>query len=405
MRNSSPFNLTGPLFVVGLASLAVVTGCYHGAGARGSSATESTSTTTSSSTDLTEAGTVAGSDATDATLSVGSSTTGDDSTMTASSTVSTTSGTMTGGTTTGMTTAAGVCGDGLVDEGEECDDGDDNADGGPCTSTCTMASCGDGLMQPTNDEECDDGSGNGATAACTDACKAASCGDGFVWEDVEECDLGEDNEAGVYGGCTPMSCTFEPHCGDGELQKEHEECDLGEEVNGLDGEACAKSCKFNGKVIFATSKTYVGDLGGIAGADDKCNTLAMEATLANAGNFMAWLSTDDTSPAARMTPHDLPYVLTDGTTVIAESWADLIDGSLAAKIDRTEAGTVIANGGWAWTGTTAKGEPSVPSCEGWTSAGKSHFGHQGSLFAVDDQWSSAKIKGCQYPARLICIEQ
>jgi len=52
----------------------------------------------------------------------------------------------------------GECGDGHVDPGEVCDLGPDNSDNGPCTSMCTIAECGDGLVYE-GFEECDDGNG------------------------------------------------------------------------------------------------------------------------------------------------------------------------------------------------------------------------------------------------------
>lgn len=62
-----------------------------------------------------------------------------------------------------------VCGNGLMDKGEECDDGLMNADTAACTSTCTTAVCGDGLVQE-GVEECDDMNtdpGDGCAADCT----------------------------------------------------------------------------------------------------------------------------------------------------------------------------------------------------------------------------------------------
>jgi cysteine-rich repeat protein len=96
-----------------------------------------------------------------------------------------------------------VCGNGIVEPGEECDDGSDpdkaphNGDGryGGCTSACTWAAfCGDGVLN--GPETCDDGAENGALygggPGCTFACTPAGyCGDGIV-NDAEMCDLGSD---------------------------------------------------------------------------------------------------------------------------------------------------------------------------------------------------------------------
>ncbi len=87
-------------------------------------------------------------------------------------------------------------------------------------------------------------------------------------------------------------------------------------------------------------RAFASSLGGLPGADDKCNTLAMEAELANAGSFLAWLSAEDKSPMSRMVHHDQPYLLLDGQTIIADSWTDLTDGSLDAPIMIDELGMV-----------------------------------------------------------------
>ena len=63
---------------------------------------------------------------------------------------------------------APVCGDGVQDAGEECDDGN-TADGDGCGHSCRIERCGDGLIQLANGESCDDGNttnGDGCDATC-----------------------------------------------------------------------------------------------------------------------------------------------------------------------------------------------------------------------------------------------
>lgn len=60
------------------------------------------------------------------------------------------------------------CGDGTVDPGEACDDGNaTNGDG--CTSTCVIEICGDAVVNNSGTETCDDGNttnGDGCSSAC-----------------------------------------------------------------------------------------------------------------------------------------------------------------------------------------------------------------------------------------------
>lgn len=108
-----------------------------------------------------------------------------------------------------------VCGDGLVEGDEECDDGNElNSDA--CVSGCLEASCGDGWIGPG--EACDDGNTLGGDE-CSPNCQLPGCGDGIVTP-PEECDS-TDRQL-----CTE-ACTI-PLCGDGERDPATEECDLGE---------------------------------------------------------------------------------------------------------------------------------------------------------------------------------
>ena len=104
------------------------------------------------------------------------------------------------------------CGDGIVDPGEACDDGNINDDD-ECRNDCTQAICGDGLIRD-GIEECDDGNED-KTDGCLSSCMLASCGDGYVQVDSdEECDDGNDNES---DSCL-NDCTI-ARCGDGVVQE------------------------------------------------------------------------------------------------------------------------------------------------------------------------------------------
>ena len=114
-----------------------------------------------------------------------------------------------------------VCGDGIAECGEECDDGNDsNFD--ECLNDCRLARCGDGYLH-WGVEACDDGN-NASCDGCSADCSRVDdvCGDGIV-ECGEECDDGNQTSG---DGCS-SDCRLEgPLCGNGVLDP-GEECDLG----------------------------------------------------------------------------------------------------------------------------------------------------------------------------------
>jgi cysteine-rich repeat protein len=119
-------------------------------------------------------------------------------------------------------TVATDCGNGVVDPGEECDDGNaDDTDA--CTTRCRFARCGDGVVWK-GVEGCDDGNANDADG-CRNDCALPSCGDGKV-DPGEECD---DGNADDTDACT--SRCFFAKCGDGFVHQGVEQCDGGP-VNG-----------------------------------------------------------------------------------------------------------------------------------------------------------------------------
>jgi cysteine-rich repeat protein len=126
------------------------------------------------------------------------------------------------------------CGDGVVGQGEACDDGNAlNNDG--CSALCAVEipSCGDGLT--ALDEECDDANSE-EDDACLNGCRTARCGDGRVWVSVEDCDDG----ARVNGDGCSSDCLFETNLCGNRTREGLEECDDGNRVN---GDGCGATCR------------------------------------------------------------------------------------------------------------------------------------------------------------------
>ncbi len=175
--------------------------------------------------------------------------------------------------------AGPACGNGKLDPGETCDDGNTTSGDG-CSSDCLVETgfacgepgtlclsthtCGNGIVEDL--EGCDDhntANGDGCSSSCQleagwtcpvpgIRCSAASCGDGIV-AGFEECDLGATNGTGV--GCTvdckiqqgwdcpPMTTCSQTVCGDGTVEGfpyGTEECDDG---NDDLGDGCDPLCQ------------------------------------------------------------------------------------------------------------------------------------------------------------------
>ena len=176
-------------------------------------------------------------------------------TDTAATDTDTTDTDTTGDTDTDTETGGGLCGDGVLDQGETCDDGPNNGDNNACKLDCTPNICGDALVGPG--ETCDDGPDNGDMNACKADCTLNVCGDGAVGPG-ELCDEGVNN--GDNNACK-VDCT--PNvCGDA-LVGPGEGCDDG---NDVDADECTNACAL----------PTCGD--GIASVSEECDDGNMDDT-------------------------------------------------------------------------------------------------------------------------------
>ena len=198
----------------------------------------------------------------------------------------------------------GLCGDGIRERSEQCDDGNTESGDG-CSRSCqveanwecpeenkpcnNLAVCGNGIL--TSDETCDDGNKDDKDG-CSRDCQAIEsgyvcpvpgkrciplCGDKVI-TGSETCDDGNSNDG---DGCS-STCQLEPgyacpnlgekcvqsECGNGKLEK-GEQCDCGTDpakvpsdrckaVNGLfygDGKGCSKTCTKEPSCLDSSGKT------------------------------------------------------------------------------------------------------------------------------------------------------
>lgn len=248
-----------------------------------------------------------------------------------------------------------------------------------CTSgncTCAFTACG---------SDAGDAAGLFCTNTQTDVQNCGGCG--------APCALSH-----AAAKCTGAQCAIDT------CNTNFVNCD-GVAANGC--ECASDSClagNFCAKRVFVTSVRYDGNLGGLVGADAKCQTLAVAAGLP--GTYKAWLSDPVASPSTRFAQATIPYRLVDGT-LIANNWADLIDGTLANAITKTEAGLAAPTATFCypgetvvWSSTTSAGvfDATVGTCANWTDANgtSTEWGHAN---ATSASWAGG---GCSGSGAGIC---
>lgn len=160
------------------------------------------------------------------------------------------------------------------------------------------------------------------------------------------------------------------------------------------------------RTVFVTSTTYDGNLGGLAGADAKCQTQAAAGGLS--GTFKAWLSIATTAAASRLSHTADVYETTNGD-VIAADFAALTNTAnvdLAHAIDVDEFGNTVT-GEFAWTATTSTGDfvPNSKTCNDWTDEQFLTGARVGQTGQVNGAWTNIGTATCDNLRRLYCIQQ
>ncbi len=254
-----------------------------------------------------------------------------------------------------------------------------------------------------------------ASCATSDECESSLCWQGMC---TATCQSSTD--------CGGSPCTAK-HCAPGPLAQADASSDVTQtpvvapDSSATDGPATVQA---GAKRVFVTSKNYTAALGGLAGADAICQSLANAAKLP--GTYKAWLSDSNASPATRFSAGCKaggPFTLVDGT-VIAQDWAGLTSGSLLKALAITDvgggppAGNVCSGGkgSGTWTGTLNSGEVDKNRigmmCADWTSndAGLKALALWGQPFDPK-AWSAngncflGGMTVCSRLATLYCFEQ
>jgi cysteine-rich repeat protein len=129
---------------------------------------------------------------------------------------------------------AARCGNGMLDLGEICDDGNTLPNDG-CSDDCLSdETCGNGVLDVNKGETCDDANSVGGDGCGANCQINEDCGNGTV-NPGEQCDSNNQFTASCDPDCTP------PVCGDGVRNPAaNEQCDDG---NTLNTDNCDSQCR------------------------------------------------------------------------------------------------------------------------------------------------------------------
>lgn len=148
---------------------------------------------------------------------------------------------------------------------------------------------------------------------------------------------------------------------------------------------------FSNRVIFVTSVSWNGDLGGFAGADTKCNGASNKPKNGDAGTgktYKALLNSNNATVSGRA------YYRTDGLTLIATAnGGNLVGSSNLASSISTTAGVTP------WTGVSNSN-----NCANFTSTDAVN-GNTGISNSVTSSWWSGGIAKCILSRPLYCVAQ
>ena len=157
------------------------------------------------------------------------------------------------------------------------------------------------------------------------------------------------------------------------------------------------------KTAFVTSEDFNGDLGGIAGADAKCQNAADSAGLG--GAWKAWVAIDDlTVPAARSAFSAFGHETIEGRPLGGTNY-DLFPLEILSRLDVDENGQAVVGNPTVWTGIDSRGRP-AHSCVDWTSNSNLDDGTAGLTTGTSTNWTEAfGTIGCSDVRHLYCFEQ
>ena len=155
-------------------------------------------------------------------------------------------------------------------------------------------------------------------------------------------------------------------------------------------------------VVFVTSTSSNGDLGGQLGADAECTSLATSANLPS-GIYKAWLSTS-TANAITKLGSARGFVRPDGQP-FADRVSDIVAGKILNSLSLDQNGNDVGRQN-VWTGTTDAGTINGSNtCGDWTFGNGSSFGELGETTGGAGAWSDDAVEtDCLVSASIYCFD-
>ncbi len=170
--------------------------------------------------------------------------------------------------------------------------------------------------------------------------------------------------------------------------------------------------------VFVTSTTYDGNLGGITGADAKCQARADAASLG--GTWKAIISDSTTNAIGRVLNRTKPVFTIAGKLAWNPSQQVILGGDtnavygsgalpfgpgvIASAIYTTELGTTPGSAP-VWTATNTAGVTQGTShCSNWTSNSSGLSGYYGNASSNSNIWIVQNVLTCNNTNRLYCLE-
>ncbi len=151
------------------------------------------------------------------------------------------------------------------------------------------------------------------------------------------------------------------------------------------------------KLIFVTDGSWSGDLGGLSGADAKCNAEAKTRNFT--GTFQALLGSNEGTPERRSIHYPLPYLRVGDGEDLNSDFHDLFSSgglnNFATSSDK-----------FPWTGLNGNGTLTGNNCNGWSDSTSSYGGTIGwTRVVASPEWLALATRNCDVVGPIYCIEQ